>query len=73
LVKLSYYNPAKAISILNNEKRFSFTIAAGVVTPGKPANTITQATIGTFTLPIPSAEITSNPKLLEPSVPYTFK
>ena len=73
LVKLSYYNPAKAISILNNEKRFSFTIAAGVVTPGKPANTTTQATIGTFTLPIPSAEITSNPKLLEPSVPYTFK
>lgn len=73
LVRLSYYSPAKAISILNNEKRFNFSISNGVVTEGKPANTITQATIGTFTLPIPSAEITSNPKLLETSVPYNFK
>ncbi len=74
LVRLSYYNPAKAISILNNEKRYNFTIASnGVVTPGKPANTITQATINTFTLPIPSTEKTANPKLLEPAVPYNFK
>lgn len=72
LVRLSYYNPAKAISILNKEKRFTFTINDGVVIEGEPANTITKATAGTFTLPIPSADITANPKLLEPAVPYKF-
>jgi len=73
LVRLSYYNSAKAISILNNEKRVTFGYNKGVVTENKPANVITQATIGTFTLPIPSKDVTANPKLLEPSVPYTFK
>jgi starch-binding outer membrane protein, SusD/RagB family len=73
LVRLSYYNPAKAISILNNEKRVTFGYSNRVATENKPANIITQATIGTFTLPIPSKDVTANPKLLEPSVPYTFK
>ena len=71
LVRLSYFNPSKAISMLNNQKRVSFSVGSdGKVTPNAPYNSITQATINTFTLPIPSADITANPKLLEPAVPY---
>lgn len=73
LVRLSYYNPDKAISILNNEERVTVSYKDGVATADEPVNVITQATIGTFTLPIPSKDVTANPKLLEPSVPYTFK
>ena len=70
LVRLSYYNPAKAISKLNGEKRVTFTLPNGVLTPADPYGVITPATIQSFTFPIPSAEVTANPKLLEPPVSY---
>ncbi|HWV73316.1 MAG TPA: RagB/SusD family nutrient uptake outer membrane protein [Pseudosphingobacterium sp.] len=70
LVRLSYYNPQKAINILNGQQRVNFTYADGVATPGDPYGLITPASIGTFTFPIPSAEITANPKLAEPAVHY---
>jgi starch-binding outer membrane protein, SusD/RagB family len=70
LVRLSYYNPAKAISILNNQERVLFTIEDGVVTPSDPIAEITPATINTFKLPIPSSEITANPNLLKAPIPY---
>ncbi|MEZ2442245.1 RagB/SusD family nutrient uptake outer membrane protein [Chitinophaga sp. RCC_12] len=70
LVRLSYYNPVKAISKLNGEKRAPFTISNGVITPGDPYGIITPATIQSFTFPIPSSEVTANPKLLEPPVSY---
>lgn len=70
LVSLSYYNPAKAISILNNQERVLFTIEDGVVTPSDPITEITPATINSFLLPLPSSEVTANPNLLKASVPY---
>lgn len=70
LVRLSYYNPSKAISKLNGEKRVTFTITDGVVTAKDPFGTITPATIQSFTFPIPSSEVTANPKLLEAPVSY---
>lgn len=70
LVRLSYYNPAKAIQLLNGERRVNFTYNNGVVTPNTPYGVITPATAGSFTFPLPSAEITANPKLSEPPVPY---
>lgn len=70
LVSLSYYNPQKAISLLNGGERVTFTYNAGVATPGDPFGVITPATINSFKLPIPSAELTANPKLLEEAVPY---
>lgn len=70
LVRLSYYNPAKAISKLNGESRVTFTIADGVVTPKDPFGAVTPATIQSFTFPIPSSEVTANPKLLEAPVSY---
>lgn len=70
LVRLSYYNPGKAISMLNGERRVPFTYSNGVATPRDPYGIITPATIGSFTFPVPSVEITANPKLSEPAVSY---
>jgi hypothetical protein len=70
LVRLSYYNPAKAISMLNGEQRVNFSYNNGVATPGTPYGVITPATIGSFTFPIPSSEVTANPKLSQPAVSY---
>lgn len=72
LVRLSYYNPTKAINILNNQQRVAFSYNDGVVTPSEPFGDITPANAGSFTFPIPSIEVTANPKLLEPPVPYSF-
>lgn len=72
LVSLSYYNPQKAIAYLNNQQRVNFTYSKGVATAGDPFGIITPATINSFKLPIPSSEITANPKLSEPAVPYSF-
>lgn len=72
LVSLSYYNPQKAISILNDNsvQRVTFTYSDGAATPGNPFGIITPATINSFKLPIPSSELTANPKLLDAPVPY---
>ncbi|MDJ1485572.1 RagB/SusD family nutrient uptake outer membrane protein [Cytophagaceae bacterium YF14B1] len=72
LVQLSYYQPQKAVSLLNNQKRVTFQYSGGLATPNDPIGSITPATISTFTLQLPSAEITANPRLLEPPVPYSF-
>jgi len=70
LVRLSYYNPAKAISKLRDEARVTFTLSNGVLTPADPYGVITPPTIQSFTFPIPSSEVTANPKLQEPPVSY---
>jgi starch-binding outer membrane protein, SusD/RagB family len=70
LVRLSYYNPQKAISMLNNQERVLFAYSAGVATPNDPIAEITPATINTFKLPIPSSEVTANPNFLKAAVPY---
>lgn len=70
LVRLSYYNPQKAISMLNSEQRVNFTYNNGVAAAGSPYGVITPATIESFRFPIPSQEITANPKLAEAPVPY---
>lgn len=70
LVRLSYYNPQKAIAAINNQKRQLFTYSNGIATPTPYNVAITPADINTFTLPIPSTELTADPKLSEPPVPY---
>lgn len=70
LVRLSYYNPKKAIDLLGGETRVNFTLPDGVLTPAAPWGVITPPTIQSFTFPIPSSEVTANPKLLEPPVSY---
>jgi starch-binding outer membrane protein, SusD/RagB family len=70
LVRLSYYNPQKAISILNSQQRGTFTYDNSTVTPEQPFGIITPANSNTFLFPLPSAEVTANPKLSEPPVRY---
>lgn len=74
LVRLSYYNPTKAIALLNIEDgRNHIEIDSdGVVTAGASYGVITPATINSFKFPMPSSEATANPYLLEPAVPYSF-
>ncbi|MDR7210276.1 RagB/SusD family nutrient uptake outer membrane protein [Flavobacterium piscis] len=72
LVRLSYYNPQKAVSILGNQKRvpFDYVKSTAIATPKDPIAPISPATFGTFTLELPASEIIANPKLNEPAVPY---
>ena len=72
LVRLSYYDPQKAVSILNNQQRvtFSYDPATRIATPATGGSSVVPATISAFTLQIPSSELTSDPKLAEPPVPY---
>ena len=71
LVRLSYWNPAKAVNILNNQQRVTFAYANGVATPDPPIGTaVVPATISAFTLQIPASELAADPNLAEPPVPY---
>jgi len=72
LVRWSYYDPQSAAAALNGQTRQQFTYnkTTGVVTATANGLIITPATAGTFTLPIPAAEITANPKLLAAPVAY---
>jgi len=72
LVRLSYYNPVKAVERLNNQKRvnFDYDKDTKIATPKDPIGIISPATVSTFTLQLPASEIIANPKLNQPSVPY---
>jgi len=71
LVRLSYWNPQKAIDIVNAQQRVTFTYASGVATPPtKPNAAVLPATISSFTLPLPASELSSDPKLADAPVSY---
>ena len=73
LVRLSYYNPDKAVGIINNQQRmtFSYNPTTRIATPDTTtAPAIVPATISAFTLQIPASELTADPKLVQPPVPY---
>jgi starch-binding outer membrane protein, SusD/RagB family len=76
LIRLYYYDSKKAIDFLNNQKEnrvpFTYDKDTGVATPGAPVGEITDASAGTFRFPLPPSEVTANPKLSEPPVPYSF-
>ena len=77
LVRLSYYNPQKAIDIVNNQQRvtFKYDPVLGLATPtaagddGGPV-TFQPATISSFSMPLPASELTADPKLADAPVPY---
>ncbi|MBZ4040862.1 RagB/SusD family nutrient uptake outer membrane protein [Flavobacterium hibisci] len=72
LVRLSYYNPQKAVDLLSNQRRvlFDYDATSKQATPKDPIAPISPATFATFTLQLPDSEVVANPKLNEPSVPY---
>jgi starch-binding outer membrane protein, SusD/RagB family len=71
LVRLSYWNPAKALAIVNAQNRRFFNYENGVATPDTdPVVVVLPATASSFTLQIPATELTANPKLAEAPVKY---
>ena len=77
LVRYSYYDPANAVTFVNsadvNHARISFTYdpKTKIATRDSISPPITlPATISSFKLPIPASEMTSDPKLQNPPVPY---
>ena len=72
LVRLSYYDPQSAAAAINGQTRQQFTYnpSTHVITQTSNGLIITPATAATFTLPIPAAEITADPKLLQAPVAY---
>lgn len=78
LVRLYYYDPAKAIAKVNAQDRGTYRVVANAatnatswtVTSDVPAfYTVTQSN---FLLPLPAAELTAAPNLRKPPVPYVF-
>jgi hypothetical protein len=73
LVRYSYYDPTKAVKNLNDQKRAAFTYDFATKTATESPNSVAPAlpaTISSFTLPIPASEMTADPKLANPPVPY---
>ncbi len=71
IIRLSYYNAAKALTMLDAQVRFLFNYskATNTVTVNR-SNLGTQADLSVFTFPYPSTEVTNNPYLLAPPVAY---
>lgn len=77
LVRLSYYQPTKAIDILNaqdathSREPFSYDAKTHKATRDTTgASYALPATISAFTLQIPASELGADPKLAQPPVPY---
>jgi starch-binding outer membrane protein, SusD/RagB family len=82
LVRLHYYDPQRAYSLINNQDRGLFVVKPNRW-PDPTAWTFTKtswfanrnanATSGNFLLPLPSSEVSNAPSLSEEPVPYEFK
>ena len=78
IVRLHYYNPTKALSILSQQDRGTYRVVANAatnatswtVTSDTPA--MYPVTESNFYLPYPAAELTAAPNLRKPPVPYQF-
>lgn len=78
IVRLHYYNPSKALTLLNTQDRGSYRIIPNAAT-NATSWTITSdtpafypVTESNFLLPYPAAELTAAPNLRKPPVPYQF-
>jgi hypothetical protein len=77
LVRRSYYDPAGAVKILNDQdathsrEQFTYDPKTRIATRDTTtAPSALPATISTFTLQIPASELATDPKLAQPPVPY---
>jgi hypothetical protein len=78
LVRLYYFNPAKAKAIINAQDKGSYTVThvAGTEAPRQYTATYNSVTYPvsdqTMFLPLPEAEVIKAPNLLNPPVPFDF-
>lgn len=68
-VRLHYWNPQKAITMIADQERGTYTWEEDIKVIDSKKYTPTDED---FTLPIPASESDKNPKLLEEPVPYEF-
>ncbi|HZG24517.1 MAG TPA: RagB/SusD family nutrient uptake outer membrane protein, partial [Chitinophagaceae bacterium] len=83
LVRLYYWNPAKALSIISSQDRGGYRIvpdktvgATSWVVKEDPNYTLPRrlsVTPANFFLPLPAIELTRAPNLNKPPVPYNFQ
>lgn len=78
IVRLHYYNPQKALSILNGQDRGSYRIVPNAATNAtawvisSDEEAFYPVTESNFQLPYPAAEMAAAPNLRKPPVPYEF-
>lgn len=78
VVRLHYYNPAKALQILSTQERGTYRIVPNAATNATSWTITTDqkasypVTESNFYLPYPAAELTAAPNLRKPPVPYQF-
>ena len=78
IVRLHYYNPSKALTLLNSQDRGSYRIVPNAATNAtswtitSDTPTFYPVTESNFLLPYPAAELTAAPNLRKPPVPYQF-
>jgi hypothetical protein len=78
LVRLYYFNPAKAKSIINDQDKGAYTLTYNVGTSNPRTYTAVYTTKKypvadeTMFLPLPEAELVKAPNLAKPAVPFDF-
>jgi hypothetical protein len=79
IVRLHYYNPAKALALISAQDRGSYKVYPNALTNATTWTVVSDVpayypvTDANFFLPYPSAELTIAPNLAEAPVPYIFK
>jgi hypothetical protein len=78
IVRLHYYDPAKALTILKNQDKGTYRIVANAAT-NATSWTVTSdvpayypVSESNFMIPYPASELTAAPNLRKPPVPYQF-
>jgi hypothetical protein len=78
IVRLHYFDPAKAIALLNAQDKGTYRVVPNAAT-NATSWTVTSDTPAfypvsesNFMLPLPASELTAAPNLRKPPVPYTF-
>ncbi|GEP94714.1 membrane protein [Chitinophaga cymbidii] len=78
IVRLHYYNPAKALDMLNDQDRGTYRIVPNAATNATSWTVTSEEEIyypvteSNFHLPYPAAEMSAAPNLRKPPVPYEF-
>ncbi len=78
IVRLHYYNPTKALQILNMQDKGSYRVVPNAAT-NATSWTVTSDTLAFYSVTesnstrlYPAAELTAAPNLRKPPVPYQF-
>jgi hypothetical protein len=78
IVRLHYFDPAKALTILKNQDKGTYRIVANAATNATSWTVTSDVSAyymvseSNFMIPYPASELTAAPNLRKPPVPYKF-